>query len=93
MLKQHDQVKNRGVSFKRSWGGSLVRSSGVNFKRSSGVYLDGISTLNEIKPKEVMIYTVDREAPVKELEKVSTEKLNEICELVNKQGIKANVYL
>lgn len=52
-----------------------------------------IKALNEIKPKEVMIYTVDREAPVKELEKVSTEKLNEICELVNKQGIKANVYL
>ena len=43
MLKQYDQIKNRGVSFKRSCGVSLVRSSGVSFKRSSGVYLDGIS--------------------------------------------------
>lgn len=52
-----------------------------------------IKALTEIQPKEVMIYTIDRETPVKELEKVPSEKLNEICELVNKQGIKANVYL
>ena len=44
VLKQHDQIKNRGVSFKRSKGVTLLRSSGVSFKRSSGVYLDGISS-------------------------------------------------
>lgn len=51
-----------------------------------------INALLEIKPKEVMIYTIDRETPAKELEKIELNKLNEICELVNKQGIKATVY-
>lgn len=49
VLKQYDQIKNSGVSFKRSWGVTLVRSSGVSFMRSSGVYLDGISILQNLK--------------------------------------------
>lgn len=51
-----------------------------------------IKALLTIKPKEVLIYTIDRETPAKKLEKISTEKLNKICELVNTYGIKATVY-
>lgn len=51
-----------------------------------------LKALIEINPKEVMIYTIDRETPAKELEKIDVEKLNEICKLVNQQGIKATVY-
>jgi len=52
-----------------------------------------LKALLEIGPKEVMIYTLDRETPAKDLEKVSPERLNEICELVIKKGINATVYL
>lgn len=51
-----------------------------------------IKALMEINPKEVMIYTIDRETPAKELEKISKEKLQEICDMVIKKGIKATVY-
>lgn len=50
--------------------------------------------LNIIKithPKEVMIYTIDRETPEKNLEKVSLEELKKIGERVEKLGIKINI--
>lgn len=66
-----------------------------------GIYIDNttdkevrdwIVALKEIKPKEVMIYTIDRETPATGLEKIDKEKLNEICLTLNKEGISANVY-
>lgn len=50
-----------------------------------------LKIVEELKPKEVMIYTIDRETPEKNLEKVSIEKLNKIGELVKKLGIKINI--
>ena len=66
-----------------------------------GAYIDNttseelnawVKALKDIKPKSVMIYTIDRETPAKLLEKIPIKKLNEICELVNSHGIKAKVY-
>lgn len=51
-----------------------------------------IKALKEINPQSVMIYTIDRDTPVKSLEKISNEKLHEICDKVTASGIKANVY-
>ncbi len=51
-----------------------------------------IKALKEIKPKSVMIYTIDRDTPVKTLEKIPIEKLNSICEMVIANGIDAKVY-
>lgn len=51
-----------------------------------------IKLLKKINPKEVMIYTIDRSTPAKNLEKISLERLNEICAMVNNEGIKATVY-
>lgn len=51
-----------------------------------------LKALDIIKPKEVLIYTIDRETPAKDLEKITIEKLNEICNLVNEAGIRAKVY-
>lgn len=53
---------------------------------------DWISLIKDIKPKEVMIYTIDRETPAVGLEKIKQEKLDEICLTLNKEGIIANVY-
>ena len=50
-----------------------------------------ISALQEIGPYEVMIYTIDRETPVKGLEKISLEELNKIAARVEAKGIKTVV--
>lgn len=42
-------------------------------------------------PKEVMIYTIDRETPVKGLKKTSIETLQKISSRVEELGIKTNV--
>jgi wyosine [tRNA(Phe)-imidazoG37] synthetase (radical SAM superfamily) len=39
-----------------------------------------LEALRQIKPRQVMIYTIDRETPVKGLEKVSREELNLIAD-------------
>lgn len=51
--------------------------------------LPWIATVKEIAPREVMIYTIDRETPVKGLQKASREELDRIVELLAKEGIKA----
>lgn len=50
-----------------------------------------LEVIKETKPREVMIYTIDRETPSKMLEKVSIEKLKEIGEKVSQLGIKINI--
>ena len=50
-----------------------------------------LKLVEELKPREVMIYTIDRETPAKELEKVSVEVLNRIAAEVEKLGVKTNV--
>lgn len=51
-----------------------------------------IKILKEINPKLVMIYTIDRDTPAKDLEKISIEELEVIADKVNKIGITAHVY-
>lgn len=51
-----------------------------------------INALKIIKPKSVMIYTIDRDTPAKDLEKIPIEKLNSICDMVVANGIDAKVY-
>ncbi len=48
--------------------------------------------LAELKPCEVTMYTIDRETPAKELEKIPLEKLEEIAKKVRTLGIIADVY-
>ena len=50
-----------------------------------------LELISDLKPREVMIYTIDRETPVKGLEKVSIEVLQKIAEKVERLGIKTIV--
>ena len=50
-----------------------------------------IEVLKEINPKQVMIYTIDRATPEKNLQKVSLEELNVIAEKLKKEGFKVSV--
>jgi len=50
-----------------------------------------LQAVKATNPKEVMIYTIDRETPSKNLEKVPLDELKRIGEMVEKLGIKVNI--
>jgi wyosine [tRNA(Phe)-imidazoG37] synthetase (radical SAM superfamily) len=51
-----------------------------------------LKIIERLRPCEVMLYSIDRATPAKELEKVSPEKLQEIANKVKLMGIIANVF-
>ena len=46
-----------------------------------------LELLREVSPRQVMIYSLDRDTPCKTLEKVEKEELNKIAERVRAIGI------
>lgn len=50
-----------------------------------------LAVLKDIEPVKVMIYTIDRETPVKELEKISLDELNEIADKARELGFEVSV--
>jgi len=50
-----------------------------------------IDALKQIKPGQVMIYTIDRETPVKNLLKVSESELERIADIARKEGFDVTV--
>lgn len=50
-----------------------------------------IDALKKINPKQVMIYTIDRETPLKGLLKVSKEALDAIADRARKEGFEVSV--
>jgi len=50
-----------------------------------------LERVRALSPREVMIYTIDRETPAKQLEKVSLEELRKIADRVGELGIRTNV--
>lgn len=51
-----------------------------------------LGAIQKIQPKSVMIYTIDRETPAENLEKIPENELTKIAERVRSVGIEANVY-
>ena len=49
-----------------------------------------IAAIKEIAPREVMIYTIDRETPISSLQKATHEELDRIVALLEQEGIKAS---
>lgn len=56
---------------------------------SDAFVLPWIDVVKKIVPRQVMIYTIDRETPDKDLRKASHEELDRIVALLEKEGIKA----
>lgn len=50
-----------------------------------------LELVRELNPREVMIYTIDRETPAKGIEKISVEVLKDIASKVEAMGIATNV--
>ncbi len=65
-------------------------ANGIDVNNTSDEYvLPWIKTVKEIAPREVMIYTIDRETPTEGLLKASHEELDRIVEMLRKEGLKA----
>lgn len=65
--------------------------NGVNLNNTDDTYVKPwLETIKKIRPREVMIYTIDRETPQQELEKATREELDRIVELLENEGIKAS---
>lgn len=65
---------------------------GVSVDNTTDTEIAGwLDALKQIKPKQVMIYTVDRETPVKSLKKVSKNELEVIAERARKEGFEVSV--
>ncbi|MDO9152261.1 MAG: radical SAM protein [Paludibacter sp.] len=50
-----------------------------------------LSAMEEICPEQIMIYSIDRETPVQNLEKVSVDELNTIAEKAKARGFDVSV--
>lgn len=51
--------------------------------------LPWLNAVREVAPRQVMIYTIDRETPDHDLQKATREELDRIVELIEKAGIPA----
>ena len=49
--------------------------------------LPWLAAIQRIQPREVMVYTIDRETPDHSLQKATHEELDRICQLVRNSGI------
>ncbi|MBQ6167801.1 MAG: radical SAM protein [Muribaculaceae bacterium] len=65
---------------------------GQHFDNTTDKELDALlSAYLEIKPREVMLYSIDRKTPAENLEKVSKEELERIAQRFRDAGIKVQV--
>lgn len=63
---------------------------GADVDNTSDEYvLPWLETVKRINPRQVMIYTIDRETPDHDLKKATHEELDRILELLKKEGISA----
>ena len=64
---------------------------GVDVDNTGETYvMPWIETVKKIAPREVMIYTIDRETPQKGLQKATREELDRIVTRLAEEGIKAS---
>ncbi len=87
------------ADLKRFSGNCIVQTimirgeyDGERFDNTTDVELDALlSAYLEIRPREVMLYSIDRKTPAENLVKVSKEELERIAEHFRSAGIKVQV--
>jgi hypothetical protein len=55
------------------------------------VVSEWLRTVIDIHPREVMLYTLDRESPAAGLQKVCVDRMNELANSLEDAGIKTQV--
>lgn len=69
-----------------------VDENNVSIDNTGDIYVEPyIEILKRINPKQVMIYTIDRETPISSLEKATHDELDSIAERIRKAGIKVSI--
>lgn len=76
----------QSIFLKGYYDGNYIDNSG---EENVNLWMEALA---KISPEQVMIYTIDRETPVKNLMKIDRGTLDNICGKVINQGIKAKVY-
>lgn len=87
---------NRVIEGMKAMKGNLIIQTmfmkGNNLDNTTEKYVvPYLDALKEINPRQVMIYTIDRETPVKGLEKASHESLDNIAKRIESLGIPCTV--
>ncbi|MGL4364083.1 MAG: radical SAM protein [Bacteroidales bacterium] len=66
---------------------------GIKFDNTTGEELEQwINTITKLKPKEVMLYSIERNTPAKHLQSVNKTSLEQIAQKLQMLNIKASVY-
>ena len=81
----HGNLIIQTIFLKGSHNGQIIDNTG---EQEVNVWIERLKAIN---PKQVMIYTIDRTTPEKNLQKVSLEELNIIAEKIKKAGFTVSV--
>ena len=66
--------------------------NGIPIDNSTDIEVEAwLKLIKEISPRKVMIYQLDRSTPIETLEKIPTERMNEIAKKVKNNGIETIV--
>jgi wyosine [tRNA(Phe)-imidazoG37] synthetase (radical SAM superfamily) len=94
----HYDVKEIIASLKQFDGQLIIQtmfmkgsSQGVSVDNTGDAYvLPWLEVMKEIHPRQVMIYTIDRETPDHDLQKATHEELDRIVALLKENGLEAS---
>lgn len=87
IIKQMANFKGKAIIQTMFLKGTV---NGIDLDNTGDKYVKPwIEAVKRIAPREVMIYTIDRETPQKGLQKATREELDRIVELLTGEGIKA----
>lgn len=96
----HDFTAKKLIEQLCHFNGKLIVQTIFLKGEHNGVYIDNtrdeevaqwIEALKKIQPQKVMIYTISRETPVKTLQKIPKETLEQIAEKVRQAGFEISV--
>lgn len=89
------------VDYLKSFDGDIIIQTLFLRGKHEGQYFDNtteqevsrwLKLLQEIKPQSVMLYPIERDTPIDNIEKIDKEKLSQIAKRVEELGISTEVY-
>ncbi len=81
---------NRPVKIQTMFLRGMINGNAFDNSREEHL-LPWLKCIKEIRPQEVMLYSLDRETPLNSLEPVSRNTLEHIAELLKKEGIASSI--
>lgn len=93
---QCDYSVNQVVEDLRRFDGDFVLQTmflrGPDFDSSAPEVLDGwMRIVRELRPREIMVYTIDRETPMKGLEKISAAEMEQMVRPLTDEGFRIQI--